>query len=105
MNEAICPFCLGENITFIDFVKGNYNENSRPLMECTDCEKFYWYDDGKEIKHLAGFCETILMNPDNCDEDVRKGHTKGKANYDRRKIEEFDLLCGSCSHRKFFLKD
>lgn len=104
MQEAICPFCLGENITFIDFVKANNIENSRPLMECIDCEKFYWNDDGKEIKHLSGSCETILMNPAKCDEDVRKGHTNGKANYDRRKIEEFDLLCGSCSHRKFFLK-
>ncbi|MDH5468446.1 MAG: hypothetical protein OEY25_13600 [Candidatus Aminicenantes bacterium] len=104
MQEARCPFCFGENIKFIDFVRGNGIENSRPLMECTECEKFYWDDDGKEIKHLSGSCETILMDPEKCDEDVRKGHTNGKAHYDRRKIEEFDLLCGSCSHRKFFFR-
>jgi hypothetical protein len=104
MQEAICPFCLGENITFIDFVGGNRIKNSRTLMECTECEKFYWDDDGKEVKHLFDSCETILLNPKKCDENVRKGHTNGKANYDRRKIEEFDLLCGSCSHRKFFLR-
>lgn len=104
MQEARCPFCFGKNIKFIDFVKGNSIENSKSLMECTDCEKFYWNDDGKEVKNLSGSCETILMDPEKCDGDVKKVHTNGKVRYDRRKIEEFDLVCGSCSHRKFFFR-
>jgi hypothetical protein len=104
MHEAMCPFCLGENIKFIDFVRVDGLENSRPLMECNECEKFFWNDDGKEIKHLSESCATLLMSPEKCYEEVRIASMAGIINYDKRKTEEFDLLCGSCSHRKFFLK-
>jgi len=99
MEEACCPFCLGENIRFIDDVNAKGFEKTRPLMGCNDCKKFFWDDNGKEIKGLHDLCETWMFAPFKCNEKVRNPLGPGfstDSNYG-----ELDLICSECPNRQF----
>lgn len=103
MKEIRCPFCWDNNVKHIDNVEVRNQGKTRALMECDSCEKYYWDDTKEKISGLSKLCKTLQCNPEKCDEDIRNAKISKNSNHDRRKKEEFDLLCGFCSHRKFFL--
>lgn len=103
MEETRCPFCWDENVRHIDDVRLKDKKMTRMLMECEACEKFYWKDTKEIVTDLSDFCETLISEPKKCDEEIRNEKVSRKFNHDKRKMEEFDLLCGICSYRKFLL--
>ena len=103
MKEIRCPFCSGESINFVDDVKVDSSNLARPLMGCQDCEKFYWDDNGKEVKGLKNLCETLMFMPFKCNEKVRYPLSSGYSTYPSYK--ELDKICCECPQRQFLLKD
>ncbi len=103
MEETRCPFCWDENVRHIDDVRLKAKKTKRVLMECESCERYYWKDSKQKVMDLSGFCETLISEPEKCDEEIRISKISRNLNLDKRKMEEFDLLCGICSYRKFLL--
>jgi len=52
MEEAICPFCSGKNILFIDKESESGSKKTRSLMACIECDKFYWDGTEEEVINL-----------------------------------------------------
>jgi len=100
MNNKLCPFCWDDNVKFIEYVN-NENGPRRALMQCRTCERNYWDDTKERVIHLYTFCETLYGQPEQCDEHLKNFNRQEFAKLDRRKMEEFDLLCSSCPRRKF----
>lgn len=103
MEEVRCPFCFGENIKFIDEVVFQGLKKARFLMECYDCKKFFWDDNGKEIEGLHDLCETLILAPFECNKKVRSPVSFGFSEYRNRR--EFDLICSECPNRHFLFNE
>ncbi len=103
MKEIRCPFCFGEDISFIDDVKIRGTSRTRQLMECNKCEKFYWDDNGKEVNGLNNLCETWMFMPHKCNEKIRYPQSSGCSSYPV--YHELDKICSECPQRQFLLKD
>ena len=101
MEEAMCPFCWDKNVRHIYDARIKNHNSTRALMECISCEKHYWDDTKEQVKVLLDLCETFCFEPENCYEDIKNYNKSNKFIYSRRKIEEWNLLCGTCPHRKF----
>jgi len=103
MEEVRCPFCLEENIKFIDEVAVQDLKKARSLMECYDCKKFFWDDNGKEIVGLHDLCETLMLVPFKCNKKVRSPLSFSFSEY--RSLREFDLICSECPNRHFLFNE
>lgn len=75
--------------------------SSRRLMECADCEKWYWADSGEEVVRLFEICSTSMIDPKSCLEDVRDVLNSGGTGFPRRRTAEFNRLCSDCLNARF----
>jgi hypothetical protein len=99
MRETMCPFCWDKNVRRINGTKKKETSAKGFLMECDSCEKFYWDDTKEQVTALFRRCDTLRLEPEKCSEALGSKLMLDKVNYDRRKIEELDILCGTCPNR------
>ncbi len=103
MREIMCPFCWDKNVRLVSYVKTPDRTLTRELMECTVCEKHYWGDTNEEVTGLYNLCETFQLGKNGCCEDIKRTCGSFRSHYDKRKLEEWDLLCSMCPKRDFHL--
>jgi hypothetical protein len=72
-------------------------------MECGACEKHFWSETSEEVSGLFNLCETFHQGQNGFCEDIKSAMSPSKSNYDKRKLEEWDLLCCMCPERNFHL--
>jgi hypothetical protein len=101
--HGICPFCWSRNVIPVGHrgtgLGGPFV--SRSLMECADCEKWYWADSGEEVVRLFEICSTSMIDPKSCLEDVREVLNSGGSCFPRRRTAEFNRLCSDCLNARF----
>lgn len=98
-----CPFCWGQNTKNIAKVASNGNGQTRNLLECLECEKWFWEDSGEEIFELAELCLTLIQKPMECTDVIIHPIRAGYFRNPRTKIKEFNHICSECSHKRFAL--
>ena len=97
-----CPFCWSRNISRVGTSAGRRGAaDSKTLMECQECEKWYWADSGEEVPRLFEICATPLVNPSRCEEDIREILNSGGTGFRRRRAGEFNRLCSDCLGARF----
>ncbi|MCX6560604.1 MAG: hypothetical protein NTZ26_08815 [Candidatus Aminicenantes bacterium] len=101
MNEE-CPFCWSRNVKQVGAhpVYRGADNRSR-LMECGDCEKWYWADRQQEAGALFLHCRTTMLHPQRCYEEVREIQQAAGTGFPRRRLAEFNHLCAECPHGCF----
>ncbi len=98
-----CPFCWDQNIRKLAQVVLNGAGQTRSLMECLDCEKWYWEDSGEEIFELAELCQTLVMEPEKCDEVIISPIRSDYFSSPKTKLKEFNHICSECANKRFVL--
>ncbi len=91
-----CPFCWSRNVSPV-----GQPFSSRRLIECGDCEKWYWADSGEEVVRLFEICSTSMIEPRSCLEEVREVLNSGGTGFPRRRTAEFNRLCSDCLNGRF----
>lgn len=104
MQEIKCPICWDKDVRQIDLVEVENQDIFRPLMFCDLCEKYYWGDTNEVVTGLSAFCEIFDLRPEICYLEEGNSNSSKKTYLSNRKLQEFDLLCGFCSHRLLHLK-
>jgi len=100
--EGRCPFCWNRNISRVGPLKaGPASGPARSLMECGDCEKWFWGDSGEEVARLFAICETSMINPGQCYEEIREILNSGGNGFPRRRVAEFNRVCSDCLNARF----
>jgi hypothetical protein len=101
--DGRCPFCWSRNVgPVVQPAAGRRGPfASRCLMECGDCEKWYWADTGEEVVRLFEICATSMINPKGCLEEIREVLNSGGMAFPRRRTGEFNRLCSDCLNAKF----
>lgn len=101
--DARCPFCWNRNVSPVGPPAGGGGGRfaSRSLMQCEDCEKWYWSDTGEEVVRLFEICSTSMIDPRSCLEEVREVLNSGGTGFPRRRTAEFNQLCGECLNARF----
>jgi len=102
--DGRCPFCWNRDVVPIGQGGGTGPAGpfaSRKLMECADCEKWYWADSGEEVVRLFEICSTSMIDPRSCLEDVREVLNSGGTAFPRRRTAEFNRLCSDCLNARF----
>ena len=104
--DGRCPFCWNHNVTPVGQpgVGQGGPFVSRRLMECAECEKWYWADSGEEVVRLFEICSTSMIDPKSCLEDVREVLNSGGTGFPRRRTAEFNRLCSDCLNARFVQK-
>jgi len=100
-----CPFCWDKNTKKIAEVAMNSTGRTRILMECPDCEKWYWEDNGEEVHELAELCFTLTLEPEVCEEIILHPIRAGYFSSPRTKIIEFNHICAGCRNKRFVLEE
>lgn len=102
MNQG-CPFCWSHNIAQVGrpVSSRRLHPASRRLMECKDCEKWFWADSGEEVVKLFEICLTSVIDPKCCLEEVREVLNSGGTGFPRRRTGEFNRLCSDCLTGRF----
>ena len=98
-----CPFCWNRNVSRVGAGAQSSRgpHATRRLMECGDCEKWYWADTGEEVVRLFEICSTSMINPKGCLEEVRELLNSGGIAFPRRRTAEFNRLCSDCLNGRF----
>jgi len=97
-----CPFCWSKNINRVAVLSGNGTAAAtRRLMECGECEKWFWAGSGQEVPKLFEICVTSLLNPGHCDREIREILASGGNGFPRRRVAEFNRLCSDCPNSRF----
>ena len=101
-----CPFCWNRNVVPVGQPGAGRGGSfsARRLMECGDCEKWYWGDSGEEVVRLFEVCSTSMIDPKSCLEDVREVLNSGGTGFPRRRTAEFNRLCSDCLNARFVQK-
>jgi len=100
--EERCPFCWGRNIKRIrPLDKDGPSGTNGHFMECADCEKWYWAKDGVEAPALFMHCETTILHPQRCYDEVREIVLSAGNGFPRRRLAEFNHLCAGCPNGRF----
>ena len=98
-----CPFCWDQHIMKVAKVSLNGTGRTRVLLECGDCEKWYWEDSGEEVRELAGLCLNRIGWPVRCEEVVVHPTRESRFASPATKIREFNHICSECSQKRFYL--
>jgi hypothetical protein len=97
-----CPFCLDADVAPVGPIAVDGRRCAALLlMECPDCEKWYVAESGAEIPSLCATCTTPRTDPGRCYPEVRAAAGSTGAGIPRRRLSEFNHLCGGCPHRHF----
>lgn len=100
--DARCPFCWSRHIDVVGPATGGRAAGgSRRLMECGECEKWFWADSGEEVVRLFDICATSLVNPGRCDGEIREILNSGGNGFPRRRLAEFNRVCSACLNARF----
>ncbi|MGB8959392.1 MAG: hypothetical protein WCC00_10350 [Candidatus Aminicenantales bacterium] len=101
--DGKCPFCWSRNVTAVGQPGAGQGGPfaARRLMECAECEKWYWADSGEEVVRLFEICSTSMIDPKSCLEDVREVLNSGGSGFPRRRTAEFNRLCSDCLNARF----
>ncbi len=100
--DGRCPFCLGQGTSPVArAVEPRSGVEVLCLMACPDCEKWYWAETGEEVERLFDICETSVINPSRCYEEVRLALNSGGNTFPRRRAAEFNQVCSDCLHARF----
>jgi len=101
--DGRCPFCWNRNVVPVGQPRTGPGGPfaTRRLMECADCEKWYWADSGEEVVRLFEICSTSVVDPRSCLEDVREILNSGGTGFPRRRTAEFNRLCSDCLNARF----
>jgi len=98
----MCPFCWGGNIKRIGrHTVGASDGAYRDIMECEDCERWFWAGTGEEVPTLFMNCETALLHPMKCYPEVLEFALCGGAGLPRRRWAEFNHLCAGCRNGRY----
>jgi hypothetical protein len=98
-----CPYCWDENITKVAEVPLNGTGRTRTLLECGDCERWYWEDSAEEVRQLAVLCLNLVRQPARCEDIVVRPRKARPFWSPRSKIREYNHICSACSQKLFFL--
>lgn len=97
-----CPLCWSPDVGQVALFSGRRaGDDSRRLMECRECERWYLADSGEEVPRLFEICVTPLLKPHRCPEDVREVMNSGGSAFPRRRAAEFNRLCSDCLNSRF----
>jgi hypothetical protein len=95
--DGRCPFCWNTNVSAVSRNhEGRRRSFGGELMECRDCEKWFWAETGEEVPRLFEICVTCLINPKSCLEEVRDLLNSGGNAFPRYRTGEFNRLCSDC---------
>ena len=98
----ICPFCLGENVKNVGSRSRDGGAGTEGhLMECEDCEKWYWAESDEEAATLFSNCETALLHPMRCYPEVLDVVLSGGDGIPRRHWAEFNHVCAECPNGRY----
>jgi hypothetical protein len=99
---SYCPFCLGARVKVVGGqAKARSAEFKGTLMECEECEKWYWADREKEAAALFRHCQTPSINPGRCYQEVRDVVLSPGLGSVRMRLAEFNHLCAECPNARF----
>lgn len=97
-----CPFCWGQNIKHVGALpKDRPSGTNGHLLECQDCEKWYWARGGAEAAALFMHCGTSFLRPQRCYEEIREIVLSAGNGFPRRRLAEFNHLCAECPNGRF----
>ena len=100
--DSRCPFCWDKNVSRVGApLRRPGAVGARQLMECRDCEKWYWEGTGREVPRLFEICATAIIDPGRCCGEIREVVGSGGARWPRRRAAEFNWLCSECPQRRF----
>jgi hypothetical protein len=98
-----CPFCWGKNTREIAKVISNGKGQTKNLLECLECEKWFWKDSRDEVFELAELCQTMMRQPIKCTDVIIHPIRVGYFRSPKTKIKEFNHICSECPHKRFVL--
>lgn len=104
MEEIECPICWSKDVRKVDAAYQENQDMIKSLLFCDLCEKFYWEDTSGIVTNLSIFCETFDQSPKLCYLKEENSWLSESTRLSKRKLQEFDLLCGFCPHRRLKLK-
>jgi len=97
-----CPFCLSRRISQVGRPAAiRAASNGTSLMECGECEKWFWAGSGREVVRLFEICTTALVDPGPCIEEIREALNSGGNGFPRRRAAEFNRVCSDCLNGRF----
>ncbi len=100
MMKRQCPFCWSDRVRSVRSTAGERTAPAdRFLLECLDCEKWFWANSGEEIPRLYEVCETAVLNPVRCFPELREAVLWDDLSPSRQ--AEFNFLCSQCRFRSF----
>jgi hypothetical protein len=100
--EGRCPFCWSPNVNRVGASPGKRpRDGYGGLMECADCERWYWTGSSHEIPLLFEICATLMIRPGLCPEEVRGIVCSGGNTFPRRRAAELNHLCSQCLRARF----
>jgi hypothetical protein len=92
-----CPFCWGQNVAPVGTDPDSRSSRGDDrLVQCQECEKWYWADRQVEVPVLFDHCLTLRLRPGSCYEEVRAIALSGGSGFLRRRIGELNHLCAGC---------
>lgn len=100
--DTRCPFCWNRNVARVGSPPRRAGaEGGRRLMECRDCEKWYWEGTGREVPRLFEICASAVIDPARCCGEIREVVNSGGIEWPRRRAAEFNWLCSECPQGRF----
>jgi hypothetical protein len=100
--DGYCPFCWSRRVSGVGPpVVSRAAWGGTSLMECGECEKWFWAESGKEVVRLFEICATSLIDPERCIEEIREALNSGGNGFPRRRVAEFNRVCSDCLNARF----
>lgn len=100
--DGRCPSCWGHNVSRIGRDRrGDGGRAAAHLMECGDCEHWYWAENGEEVPKLFEVCATAMVRPERCLAEIRDVLNSGRNGFPRYRTGEYNRLCCDCPNGRF----
>ncbi len=100
--EDRCPFCWDRNVKPVSGgLRSLGKRRTRRLMECPDCEKWYWSGTREEVPRLFEICATAIVDPRRCYEEIRAALNSGGTVSPPCRTGEYNWLCSQCPCRLY----
>jgi len=97
-----CPVCWNPNVSRVGATaSGRGPSLPGQLMECGECESWFWAETGEEIVRLSDICTSAIVDPGHCLSEVREVLNSGGNGVPRSRTGEFNRLCSDCISGRF----